>query len=309
MRKRVVVTGLGGFIGRQCIEPLLARGYELHGLGRATRPIWLSSKAEWHQVDLLDDAAAALLVRSIRPSHFLHLAWYTAHGSYWRSPENATWVRVGIALMEAFAAAGGKRFVGAGSCAEYDWDYGFLSERISPTRPRTPFGRFKLALGEALHALADVNKLSFAWGRVFFVYGPHEQPGRLTASVIESLLQGRSIRATHGRQIRDFSHAADVGGAFVALLDSNVTGVVNVGSGRPTSVRELIERLVTLVGTEAIIDWGAVPLSADEPPLLVADVRRLCDEVGYSPQFGLNEGLLATLNDFRNAVQISALKK
>jgi len=296
--KRAAVTGLGGFIGRHCVAPLVARGFEVHGIGRGDRPVWLSAEVPWHPVDLVAPGAAAAVVRDIAPSHLLNLAWYTAHGSYWRSPENAAWVRAGIELIEAFAAAGGSRFVGAGSCAEYDWDFGFLSERVTPLRPRTPFGRFKAALGEASGAFAEASGLSFAWGRVFFVYGPHEREGRLGASVIGSLLAGRPVKTTHGRQIRDFSHVADIGAAFAALLDAEATGAVNLGSGRPTAVREIIEEIARIVGLPELVAFGALPLAPDEPPLLVADVRRLRDEVGFTPDFDLAAGLRQTVAAF-----------
>ena len=72
---------------------------------------------------------------------------------------------------------------------------------------------------------------------IFFLYGPHEPPGRLIPSVIQALLKGEFARCSHGRQIRDFLYVEDVAEAFVALLDSDITGPVNIASGSPTPRR------------------------------------------------------------------------
>ncbi|WP_421021629.1 NAD-dependent epimerase/dehydratase family protein, partial [Klebsiella pneumoniae] len=82
-----------------------------------------------------------------------------------------------------------------------------------------------------LTAYASQTGLSATWARLFFMYGPGEHPNRVTSSVILSLLQGKSAQCSHGMQIRDFLHVADVASALVTLLDSDVTGPVNIGSG------------------------------------------------------------------------------
>lgn len=297
--KRAVVTGLGGFIGRHCVAPMMARGFEVHALGRSERPAWLAPEVAWHRLDLLRAEPTAAVIAEIGPTHLLNLAWYNVHGSYWRSPENLAWVRAGLTLIEAFAKAGGSRFVGIGTCAEYDWSYGFLSEAVTPIRGRSPFGRFKAALGQASEAFAETCDLSFAWGRVFFVYGPHENPARLVASVIAGLSERRPVKTTHGRQIRDFSHVGDIGAACAALLDSDVRGPVNLASGRPAAVRELVEILAGLLGGADLVEFGALPLAEDEPPLLVADIRRLAREVRFVQRFELAAGLQATVEEFR----------
>ncbi len=75
-----------------------------------------------------------------------------------------------------------------------------------------------------LEAAAPELAIELAWGRVFFLYGPGEAPGRLVASVARALLAGERAATGDGTQIRDFLHVDDVAGAFAALLDSDVTG-------------------------------------------------------------------------------------
>lgn len=132
-------------------------------------------------------------------------------------------------------------------------------------------------------------------GRVFFLYGPHEKPGRLVSEVAAGLLAGRPVPCTDGAQRRDFLHVADVASAFVALLDSAVEGPVNIGSGEAVSVRSVVAELAPLAGRPDLPRLGALPSRPDDPPLIVADIARLRDEVGWRPRVSLLEGLADTL--------------
>lgn len=290
--KRVLITGASGFIGRHALAPLVARGYDVHAV--ATRP-GTAAGLTWHATDLLDPAAVDALVETVRPTHLLHLAWYVAPGKFWQAEENLAWVQASLGLARAFRRVGGRRLVGAGTCAEYDWRHGFLVEGVTPLAPRSLYGTAKLAVGQIWAAYAAAHDLSTAWGRIFFLYGPGEAAGRLVPSVARALLRGDPAACTHGAQVRDFLHVADAAEAFVALLDGDVTGAVNIGSGVPVTLADVVGQLGTWVGRPDLVRLGALPAAADDPPLLVADVRRLAQEVGWQPRRGLSDGLAEAL--------------
>lgn len=296
--KRVLVTGANGFIGRCALPLLQAAGYEIHAVSSAVRAV--DPSVTWHRVDLLEPDAAATLIAHVRPSHLLHLAWDTRPGIYWTSPDNFRWVRASLELLEAFKGVDGERVVMAGSCAEYDWRYGWCSERVTPLQPSTPYGQCKHALQALLAAYCGMAGLSWAWGRIFFLYGPREHPLRLVSSVIMALLREQPAPCSSGLQMRDFLHVADVAAAFVALLESNVQGAVNVASGTPVSIREVVTQIAVALGRVDLLRLGARPVAASEPPLLAADVRRLVDEVKWRPQYDLGSGLASTIAWWRD---------
>lgn len=307
--KRIIVTGGTGFIGRHAVAALESRGFEVHVLSRRGGSRTPLGDPMHHCVDLLDPAATRLLVSTIKPTHLLHLAWDVEPGKYWTSLNNLAWVAASLKLFCAFHDAGGRRAVFAGTCAEYDWSYATLSENVTPLRPWTLYGHAKNALHEVIDAAGAASGVSTAWGRIFFLYGPGEPRSRLVSDTFHALLSDKNIETTSGSQQRDFTHVADVGGAFGALADSNVTGAVNIASGRCLPVRNLLEIIGRLTGRSQLVKLGARPTAPDEPPQLAADVTRLTAEVGFVPRYTLDEGLADTLNWWNREIEDSRIQK
>ena len=251
--KRVLVTGGTGFIGRHTLPELVARGFEVHVPGRSKPDADFPSGVTFHECDLLDTGAASLLTARLAPTHLLHLAWCTTPGLLWTSLENLRWVAASLNLYLAFAKAGGTRAVMAGSCAEYDWSHTELDEASTPLAPRTLYGQSKHALRALLEQAGLQTSVRMAWGRVFFLYGPHEAPGRLVSDVIQSLIERRPADCSDGTQERDFMHVFDVGRAFATVLDSDIVGPVNIASGVCLPVRSVISILGSLFQASDLI--------------------------------------------------------
>ncbi|HXC45164.1 MAG TPA: NAD(P)-dependent oxidoreductase [Solirubrobacteraceae bacterium] len=316
--KRVLLTGASGFVGAQAIAPLVQRGFEVHAVSSRERPAAngpggsggparaadcgpeLSVAADrdgvrdgvrWHRADLLMQDAATALVERVQPTHLLHFAWYAEHGRFWTSTENLRWVEASLRLLRAFGEAGGERAVMAGTCAEYDWSASGGYVESSMLAPRTLYGASKQALESVAQAWCEQVGISFAWGRIFFLHGPGEHPERLVPAVARAVLSGEPALCSHGRQLRDFLHSADVAGAFVALLDSSVAGPVNVGSGEPVSVAEVVRLVAAAAGDPQLVRLGALPAREGEPEELVGDVTRLHEQVGWAPRLTLAQGI------------------
>lgn len=304
---RVLVTGATGFIGSHVARRIVREGHTVWATvsqeQSTERLADVLSRVSLAPLDLRDPKAVHKLVALARPECAIHLAWYAAPGQYWHAPENLECVAMTLHLAKCLAEVGCSRLVGAGSCAEYDWDYGFLSEEITPLKPRTLYGACKNATREILEAFCKDNALRFAWTRFFHLYGPGEAKERLVPSVILALLSGQPAKCTEGKQIRDYLHVQDVASALWAVTKSDLTGAVNIGSGQPVTVRTIVHTIAQLLQREENVILGALPTDPQEPPLLLADVRRLATVDGWKPSFSLKDGLAETCEWWKSTVQ------
>ena len=291
---KVLVTGASGFIGRFAIEALRERGgVEIVAASRTPPP---GAGFAHERVDLLAPGEAVALARRARASHLLHLAW-NARAGFWSAPDNLDWTGASLALLRAFTEAGGERAVLAGTCAEYAWDRARLVED-GPLAPGTLYGVAKDSLRRIAEAYARESGLALAWGRVFWLYGPGERPGRLVSDIADAIVAGRPAEIGEGRQARDFLHVADVARAFVAALDSDHRGAFNIGSGTATPVRDMAQLVAQTFGRPDLLRVGARPSPPGEPPSLAADVTSL-SAMGFAPRYTLAAGVAATAAGWR----------
>jgi nucleoside-diphosphate-sugar epimerase len=286
--KRVLVTGASGFLGQVLVPALLARGFEVHGVMRSAPAV--RSAVTWHQADLLTEVGREHVLEASRPSHLVHLAWEARPSRYRDDPANLLWASSTFDLLDRALAGGVARILGVGSCFEYGSSSGPCGENSTACRPTTLYGEAKL--GAARHFLAAAERGAGAvWGRVFFPFGPHEAEGRLIPSLIRSCLTGRTFDCSNGEQLRDFIYVEDLADAIVAVLDSELTGVVNLGSGEARSIRSVIEHFSARLGASELVRFGAVEATGvDAEPMIVADVSRLRRATAYAPRFGFEAG-------------------
>lgn len=289
---RVVLTGATGFIGMPCLRQLLAAGHEVHAVvPPGVEPTDVTG-ATWHVVDLLDAEQVHSLLAVVQPTHLLHLAWFVAPGDYWASTENIRWLQAGLELMREFADAGGQRAVMAGTCAEYAPSSELLVEEVSPLRPATLYGAAKTSLHIGAAAYFAERRVSFAWGHIFYLYGPREHPSRLVPSAIRSMLTGVPLQIARPNDVRDFLHVEDVASAFVALLGSGVEGDVNIASGEPVTVGEIVAEIARACDGSDLATYSSEP---QEPAITVGDPTRLVREVGHVRRWNLCDGVRDTV--------------
>lgn len=295
---KVLVTGAAGFIGSHAVRALLDRGHPVRAVvrpgGDAARIADRAGAVETAACDLWSAPASELERLCAGCETVLHAAWYAVPGLYLAARENLDCAAGSLRLLEAAAAAGVRRAVFVGSCFEYDFDAGYLDEE-SAVGPGSLYAASKLAVRYQGEQRAKLLGVEFAWARLFYQYGPHEDARRLVPAVIRALLQGQPVDVTRGLQVRDFLHVADVGAALAEIAAGGLAGVVNVGSGDPVTVRRVVETLETLVGARGLVRFGARPDNPTDPPFVCANIQKLRAGTGWTPAYDLVRGLEDTL--------------
>jgi nucleoside-diphosphate-sugar epimerase len=295
---RILITGGSGFVGRFAVAALLRQGCEVHLISRRPPSVPAASGVARHAADLRRDDVGAL-IRAIAPNAILHLAWCAEPGKFWNDPANLDWVAASLRLARAAAEAGARRFVGVGTCYEYDWPRDApCHETRTPLANHTVYDAAKAGLAAILTSYFAEVGVGFAWARLFHLFGPGEDARRFASSVARALLRGEPALCTRGTPVRDFLDARDAGDALAALVASDYCGAVNIASGAPVRLAEIAETLADLAGRRDLLRLGALPDRPGDPPFLVADVGLMKEKIGFAPRFDLKTGLRAVLADW-----------
>ncbi len=301
--KKVLVTGATGFIGKACLHALQKQDLEIHAISKNSKiiPAKDSTRTKWHKADLHDYIAIKDLMANVRSDYLLHLAWYVEHGLYWSSEENLKWVDTSLNLATEFANNGGTKLVCAGTCAEYDWTADTCSKPLnedgSPINPQTLYGACKASLYQALATHTKTQGIKFAWGRLFFPYGPEENPKRLIPSMVLALLQNKPAICNSPELQRDFIFIDDVAQIFVNLINLPFEGAINIGSGQGRRLLDVVRLIANLLNANNLIETNSNMQNNNNDPLfLIADTNKLKNDLSYSPQISLETGLEKTIS-------------
>jgi nucleoside-diphosphate-sugar epimerase len=275
-------------VGREALVQIDRERFEVHAVSR--RPLAAAPEGiAWHAIDLLDARETAALVADVAPTHLLHLAWEAGRSDYRTAPRNLDWLAAGVLLARAFREHGGVRAVYAGTCAEY--------------QPASSlYAACKVAVAATVAEYARTAGWQFAWGRIFWPYGPGSASRRLVPYVIERLLVGEVAHCSPGSQQRDFIHVADVASALISLLDSNIEGPVDVGSGEGTPVRSVVEWIANDMQREDLVHFDGPEPPADEPDVGHARSSEL-RSLGWKCR-PLHEGLAQTISWYRERMPV-----
>lgn len=303
---KVLVTGATGFIGSHIARQLVKEGCEVYAVVRDRSNLWrlndILPQLQVVNCDLSDFDRRDRYLAEIQPELCIHAAWYVVPGKYLTSPDNLMQLNASLTLAWRLAELGCRRFVGIGTCFEYDTALGYLSED-SHTHPRSLYAASKLAVKEVLEQIANLTQMEVAWLRLFYQYGSFDDERRVIPSIICSLLRGQTAKLTLGEQIRDFLHVEDVATAVWAVAKSQESGVFNIASGKPVSVREVAMTIGSLLDRTDSIALGALPYSPSDPMFVCANNHRLI-ETGWMPHYSLKQGLQETISWWQHHLKL-----
>lgn len=278
----VLVTGATGFVGRHLVSALLARGCKVRAVARnvevAQRMPWIDAvefvAADIHAADLdigvLTEGVDALA----------HLAWpgLPNYQGLFHFEHN---LFADYAFIKGAVEAGVSQVLVTGTCFEYGMQSGPLSEASAP-QPSNPYGLAKNTLRLFLEALQREQPFVLQWARLFYLHGEGQNPNSLLASLDRAIDAGDQVfNMSAGDQLRDYL-AIDVAVGYLAALlqRRDFCGVVNCCSGRPISVRALVEQRVRERGSSIALNLGYYGYSVHEPLAFWGVAERLQQLVG-----------------------------
>lgn len=279
-KPRILLTGSTGFVGRAVTAELLAGGYAIRHVIRTgskdrilslgprddvieTEDLFLRSPSWW-----ADTVAGCDII--------LHLAWYAEPGKYQLSDKNLDCLTGTIHLAQGAMQAGVRRFVGVGTCLEYDLSQGNVHPDTA-LDPQSPYAAAKAACALSLGQMLPQAGTSFLWARLFYLFGAEEDDRRLTAYLHRQLAAGAQADLSDGAQVRDFMDVADAARLLVSDALSDRRGTSNICSGLGITVRALAERIADEYGRRDLLNFGARAANPDDPPVVIGarDIRDL----------------------------------
>jgi len=269
--KRILLTGSTGFVGRQILKSLIAKGASVTV---TLRPDQNVPDGAYHirTQNLFSESVEFWKKNCENHSAVIHSAWYTEPGKYLHASENLACLAGTINLFQGAKAAGVSHFQGLGTCLEYDTSNQHLKQNkpIPSSAPIYPTTAYAAAKAAAYMALAKQSGcLSFAWSRLFYLYGEGEHPSRLVPYIHAQLSSGAPAELTSGKQWRDFLDVEKAGAQIANVTLKNLIGPLNICSGDPITVAKFAENIALKYNRPDLIKLGAIPDREDEPHYLV----------------------------------------
>ncbi|OPY36129.1 MAG: UDP-galactose-4-epimerase [Methanoregula sp. PtaU1.Bin051] len=306
-KQRICITGGNGFIGSHLARTLCEAGYEVGIISRQDpRRIPEPASSENPRIfrgDIRDYASLSGIMNKFMPDCVLHLATYYAveHKADEIGVMVDTNVKGTINLLEVAKNLQIGRFVNTSSCAVYHPADIPLSEGDA-IRPQNLYALTKVHAEDACSFYSENYGIDSVTFRLFPPYGPGDHERRLIPYVIQSLSRGISPALTTGNQRWDFVYVDDIVNAYLAVLDSPSVfdghKVFNIGTGQPYSIREVVERLRSLVSPDTELSFGTVPHRKNEVWFNSGNIALAKTELKWEPLIGLDEGLSRTVEWF-----------
>jgi UDP-glucose 4-epimerase len=275
----------------------------------------VAKEIPFHDVNLGDEAAVGKILESEQIDVVMHFAAYAYVGESVTDPLKYYFNNVSatLHLLHAMLAKGVKKFVFSSTCATYGIPQGMPIVETMPQAPINPYGQTKLDIENALKAIAQAHGLSFAAFRYFNAAGAaedgtigedHNPETHLIPLAIWAALGrapalkvfGTDYPTPDGTCLRDYVHVDDLARAHIAVFEKlanpGAQFFYNLGTGKPTSVREVINAVEKISGKK--VPYTEAPRRAGDPPALYADSTKAKTELGWKIKFNDIESIVAT---------------
>lgn len=261
---QVLVSGATGFIGQHLVPLLLQAGHEVVALARDAER---ARRFEWfgHVRFVTHDLDADAPLPAVQPgAGLIHLAWqglphYQSLHHFERNlPHNYRFIK-------SLVQAGVRQVLVTGTCLEYGFQSGAIASS-APAQPANPYAAAKNSLRQGLEFLAEEAGFALQWARLFYMHGAGQSPSSVLSQLEQAMERGdEEFRMSGGEQLRDYLPVQAVAHQLVRLYSSRGAGTYNVCSGRPISVRRLVEERLAQCGSGIRLRMGFYPYPRHEP--------------------------------------------
>lgn len=281
-------------IGAACVQECLAQGIPVVALVRrgTNRINRLPKHPDLEIVECNSDEYDHIQLPTKRYSIFFHFAWRGTS----REERNDTLLQIknvtqAIQAVKLAARVGCRRYVGAGSQAEY----GLAHEPLGPDSRRNPvtaYGAAKDAAQQMCHVECLYDNIEFCWARIFSVYGPHDNGGTLIDTLIDCLERGERPKLSSCEQTWDYLYSVDCAKAMLLIGQKGKNGAAYcVGSGQGYPLRDYVEIIAKIYGVDIQSSFGLLKASTKQTQFLQADIRTLHEDTGFTPQTDFERGI------------------
>ncbi|MDE0828158.1 MAG: NAD(P)-dependent oxidoreductase [Vicinamibacterales bacterium] len=294
---RVLITGGTGFIGRNLAAGCVRQGADVAVLARTLESPGCPDDVAVLCADLRDRVSVARALDGRVFDFVFNLGGYVDHTPYFAGGRDVVEQHLTgmMNLIDALDQSVLRGFVQVGSSDEYG-NKQVPQSGSSGFPPISPYAFAKRACSDLVRALASQEGFPGAVARLFLVYGPGQGASRLLPQVVRACLRDETLAVSPGEQTRDFCYIDDVvDGLVLAAVTPQAHGsALNIASGEPVRIRDVIESVVRLVGSGRP-EFGARPYRQGESMALFADISHTSALLGWRPTTPLEDGLARTV--------------
>jgi UDP-glucose 4-epimerase len=297
----VVITGSSGFLGYALVKLFSKNNYKIVCLIRNKQNKTDSNKITYiNYYDSLNSKVVVNQLQGLNPDFFIHCGWRGTHGEERNKSYQLSYnIEQTIESVKLAHTVGCKQWIGAGSQAEYGIKSQVISETDS-TNPITLYGKGKLIAGKSALELCQKLGISGVWNRIFSLYGKGDNVNNFIPYIISSLLLNRMPEITKCEQIWDYLFVDDAAEAFYLQSIKLTKGLFNLCSGTKITLRSVVEQIQLILKNKLLIEYGKLSYHKNQIMHLAGKNSKLINETGWSPKTSLNEGLIQTINYYRN---------
>ncbi|MCJ1996246.1 NAD(P)-dependent oxidoreductase [Lactococcus piscium] len=268
---KIAVTGAGGYIGAHVVDEAISRGHEVIAVDINLKNI--SDKAIKKSLDIFG-VHHNLFEALGKPDVLIHLAW--RDGFIHNSEQHMQNLSSHINFIRDFVKSGGKNVAIMGSMHEIGYHEGAVDEN-TPTNPQSHYGIAKNAMRESLLLATEELGFNLCWLRAYYIFGDDEYGSSIFSKLTRAAKNGdTTFPFTTGKNLYDFIHVKDLAKMIVAAsVQNTVTGVINVATGRATSLADQVEWFIEQNGWDIKLEYGVFPDRPYDSPGIWADATRI----------------------------------